>query len=417
MSNMGQDADCDTLLKREIVMTAHNRLLIIDDDPEMRALLRLFAERLGYSVEDGGAGDETLELFEETEPTVVFLDLNMPERDGVEMLRELSERGCKAPIVLTSGASERLLSATKRIGRDLGLMIPYVLNKPINERFLRGVLSKAWHNEFTPTPESLEQAIKNDEMVVHYQPKIGFGPDNDISIVGSEALVRWQHPAKGLIAPSSFINIAEESDLVGALTDSVLDQVITQMQNWSERSLELPVSINLSPVQLVDIDLPNALAGRLEKASLNPALMTFEVTEQTVYPNTTIAVDILTRMRLKGFGVSLDDFGSGFSSIAEIYRLPLSEVKIDRSITRAAEDDMDARKVFKAIVDLAHSFELEVCAEGVETERGVQYLRSVGCDTAQGFYFSKPLPAGHFYHYISKFQEDLASDRETLNIA
>ena len=350
-------------------------------------------------------------------PPSFFLDLSMPERDGVEMLRELAARGCNVPIVLTSGASERLLSASKRVGRELGLMIPYVLNKPINERYLRGVLSKAWQKDFDTTPEELEAAIERGEMVVHYQPKIGLEPNDEISVVGSEALVRWQHPSKGLQAPGNFVPIAEEYGLVGQLTDAVMHQVIIQMQAWSDRSLQLPVSINLSPVQLTDIELPNVLAGRMTEAGLDPTLLIFEITEQTVSPNSAIAVDILTRMRLKGFGISLDDFGSGYSSIAEIYRLPLSEVKIDRSITRAAEDDMDARKVMKAIVDLAHSFDLQVCAEGVETERGVHFLRSIDCDMVQGFHFSKPLPAMHFYHYISKMQADASNQREMVSVA
>lgn len=398
-------------------MTASNRLLIIDDDPELRTLLRLFSETLGYTVVEGGAGDETLDLYDEVQPTIIFLDLSMPERDGVEMLRELAARGCQAPIVIASGASERLLAASKRVGRELGLMIPYILTKPINERYLRGVLSKAWNKDFDTTPEELEAAIKRGEMVVHYQPKIGLDQDSEISVVGSEALVRWQHPTKGLQAPGRFVHIAEENGLVGLLTDAVMHEVIAQMQTWSERSLQLPVSINLSPAQLTDIELPNELSGRMEKAGLDPSLMIFEITEQTVSPNAAIAVDILTRMRLKGFGISLDDFGSGYSSIAEIYRLPLSEVKIDRSITRASEDDMDARKVMKAIVDLAHSFELSVCAEGVETERGVQFLKSINCNTAQGFYFSKPLPALHFYHYISKMQDDATDQREMVSVA
>ena len=398
-------------------MSASNRLLIIDDDPEIRTLLRLFSESLGYSVSEGDAGDDTLELYEQVRPTVIFLDLSMPNRDGVEMLRELAARDCDAPIVLTSGASERLLAASKRVGRELGLMIPYVLNKPINERFLRGVLSKAWHKDFDTTPDELEAAIGRGEMVVHYQPKIGLDPDDEISVVGSEALVRWQHPTKGLQAPGNFVHIAEEYDLVGMLTDEVMQQVITQMQTWSDRSLQLPVSINLSPVQLNDIELPNIMAGRMHDAGLDPSLMILEITEQTVSPNSAVAVDILTRMRLKGFGISLDDFGSGYSSIAEIYRLPLSEVKIDRSITRAAEDDMDARKVMKAIVDLAHSFDLKVCAEGVETERGVQFLRSINCDIVQGFHFSKPLPATHFYHYISKLQAETTDQREMVEVA
>ena len=390
-----------------------NRLLIIDDDPDIRVLFRIFAEALGYSVADTGDGQHVMEIFDRVVPTVVLLDLAMPEQDGVQILRELARRGCEAPIILTSGQNERILSATMRLGSDLGLNMPHTLTKPVSERDLRAALTKAWNHAFTPTPEELEHAIRDGQMVVHYQAKIGLDRAPEDSIVGSEALVRWQHPQKGLQMPVNFISVAEQAGLIGMLTDAVLDSVIEQLKTWNARGLYLPVSVNLSPSQLTDLDLPDHLAERLTSADLDPSMLIFEVTEQTVSPDKAIAIDILTRLRLKGFGISLDDFGAGYSSIAEIYRLPLSEVKIDRSITSAAEADHDARKVVRAIVDLAHSFDLKVCAEGIETEKGALFLKSIGCEMAQGYFFSKPLPATHFHHFVTK---TIKEGREPRNL-
>ncbi len=398
-------------------MVSPNRLLIIDDDHEIKTLFRIFAEALGYSVEQSEADQDLLETYDRLLPTVIMLDLAMPEKDGVEMLRELARRGCEAPIILTSGQSARVLAATKRLGSELGLNMPYSLTKPVSERDLRTVLTKTWNHSFTPSAEELEEAIKAGQMVVHFQAKIGLAQKGANSIVGSEALVRWQHPQRGLQPPGNFIPIAEEAGLIGLLTDAVLDNVIIQLQAWSERGLFLPVSVNLSPSQLTDLELPDRLADRLVETGLNPSLLTFEVTEQTVSPNKTTAIDILTRLRLKGFGVSLDDFGAGYSSIAEIYRLPLSEVKIDRSITFAAETDHDARKVVRAIVDLCHSFDLKVCAEGVETQKGALFLTSIGCEMAQGFYFAKPLPPAHFYQFVSKTIRAAADAKDLEEVA
>ena len=398
-------------------MNARNRLLIIDDDPDLRTLLRLFAESHGYSVAEGGAGDDTLELYAEVQPTIIFLDLSMPERDGVEMLRELAQRGCTAPIVLTSGASERLLAAAKRIGRELGLMIPYVLTKPINERYLRGVLSRAWQEDWTPTAEELEAAIAGDQMVVHYQPKLALHPQGGTSILGCEAIIRWQHPERGLQPPSRFMPVAEEWGLTTQLMDSMIDQVVMQMQDWGKDRLELPVSVGLSPAQLNNIDLPADFSGRLKKAGLDPAHMILQVTEPAIRANASVSIDILTRMLLKGFGIALDDFGAVGSSVSEIYRLPLSEVKIDHVITRAAEADLDARIVFKSFVDLAHAFGLKVCAKGVETERGAEYCRSIGCDAAQGFLFSPPLPAPEFVAFAKKAMVEGADVSPARNVA
>ncbi len=395
---------------------ALNRLLIIDDDPDVRALFRIFAETFGYAVTEGGNGTESLIEYDRVIPSVIILDLSMPEQDGVQILRELATRGCATPIILASGHNERVLSATQRLGSELGLNMAMTLTKPVSENALRAALSRTWNHAFVPTGGELEKAILSGELVVHYQPKIDLQA-KEAPVVGSEALVRWMHPQKGLQLPENFLSVAEQSGLTGELTDVVLEQVIAQLGEWFERDLNLPVAINLSTAQLTELDLPDRLEERMLDAGLDPALLQFEITEQTNLPDSSKVIDILARMRLKGFGITLDDFGAGYSSIAEIYRLPLTEVKVHESITVAAETDHDARKVMTAIVDLVHSFDIKVCAEGVESERSADFLRSIGCDKAQGHYFSRSLPPVHFRHYSSKMRLREDELREILTVA
>lgn len=383
-------------------MDSLNRLLIVDDDAAMRDFLSLMAEALGYEVRASGNASDFLHAFSETCPSVILLDLSMPERDGIEVLRDLAERGCKSSIVLTSGQNQRVLMSTQRLGTELGLSMVATLEKPVSERALRAVLSRTWTHAFNPTRADFIEAMEQGQIKVHYQPKVSLADGEGFVVVGAEALARWQHPKHGMVPPSRFVPLAEREGLIGDLTDIVLNHVIEQLVTWIERDIRLAISVNLSPGQLTELDLPDMLVERMTAAGLDPSLLVLEITEQTASPDFTRATDILTRLRLKGFRVSLDDFGAGYSSIAELYRMPLSEVKIDRSIIANAETDKDARKVVKAIVDLAHSFELTVCAEGVESEENAAFLQKVGCDWAQGYYFSEPLPPTHFAHFVSK---------------
>ena len=373
-------------------MNAQNRLLIIDDEPDLRSLLRIFAETYGYAVSEGGAGDDTLELFDEVDPTVIFLDLSMPERDGMEMLSELAQRNCASPIVLVSGASDRLLAAAKRVGRELGLKVPYVLSKPVNERYLRGVLAKAWQSDWTPSAREVDAAIEQGQMLVLYRPRLNLRPKSGGPVAGCEAVVHWRHPVRGLKPLPSFQSVVEEAGLMSRLTDMMVDQVFSEMQNWNQDGFKLPVAFGLSQEHLADVDLPGLLMARVEDAGIAPDQLVLQVNDAVIRPNAGVAVDTLARLLLKGFGICLDDFGADGSSVSDIYRLPVSEILIDLNLTRAAEVDMDARKVFQALVDLGHGFGLKVGARGLETERGISWLKGTGCDLAQGPVFSAPLP-------------------------
>ena len=244
--------------------------------------------------------------------------------------------------------------------------------------------------EQTELLRDLRCALEKGELELFYQPKI-HAPTGEIT--GAEALMRWQHPKLGLVGPSIFIPIAERYGLIGALGNWLIDEACRQIRTWRDGGLRMRVAINLSVHQLRQPDLVDRIARALKERDVNPGLLTCEITESVAMEDADGTIEIFKRLTQLGVSVSIDDFGTGHSSLAYLRKLPTSELKIDRSFVLDLETSEDARKVASAIINLAKSLDLKVVAEGVETEGQNKILREFGCDQLQGFLFAKPMSA------------------------
>jgi diguanylate cyclase (GGDEF)-like protein len=237
----------------------------------------------------------------------------------------------------------------------------------------------------------LRRAIEHDELVLHYQPKVSLSTGE---LTGVEALVRWQHPSRGLLGPDEFVPLAERTGAVADLTRWVVDRALEQHCAWREQGIDLPVAVNLAAANIVDVTLPGAVARLLKRHDVAGGRLECEISEHTVMADPVRASDVLAALRKLGVRLSLDDFGTGHSSLSYLKKLPLDEVKIDRSfVAGMAEDENDA-VIVRSTIDLARNLGLEVVAEGVETAEIMAVLAELRCDTAQGYYISRPLPAG-----------------------
>jgi diguanylate cyclase (GGDEF)-like protein/PAS domain S-box-containing protein len=237
----------------------------------------------------------------------------------------------------------------------------------------------------------LHSAIANGELALYYQPRIDFVSGN---IVGYEALLRWHHPHDGLIAPSVFIPIAEESDLIIPIGEWVINQACQQMKLWRESNFNIPsVAVNLSARQFFDDRLPQRVSQAITNAGMLPAQLELEITESILMANTEETMSLFAQLRQLGVKLSIDDFGTGFSSLSYLKRFHVDSLKIDHSFVRDIGTDTDDAAIVRAIVTLAHSLQLRVVAEGVETRAQLDFLRECGCEEAQGFFFAHPLPA------------------------
>ena len=281
-------------------------------------------------------------------------------------------------------ALARCAQQAARVAADAGGAQHQFFDEALNARAKDRVLLEA----------ELRQAIQNGQLCLHYQPKVDARSGR---LVGAEALVRWQHPERGLVSPGSFIPLAEECGLIGPLTDWVLHAACERLRAWSDQGLPaLPLSVNLPASSLADARLPEQLDDLMRHHGLQPAGLMLELTETMVMRDVAAASSVLERLRALGFGLSLDDFGTGYSSLSHLKRLPMNELKIDRAfITDVARGGRDAA-LAAAIVTLGSELGLQVVAEGVETRAQSEFLISRGCPLQQGYLFSRPVPQAAF---------------------
>ena len=370
-----------------------NRLLIIDDEPDIGAFVAEAAGDMGY---------ETSVIFDATEfqthysafnPTVIFLDLQMPKVDGIELLRWLAEAGCDADILIASGMDTRVVATAEQLGLSLGLKMAGTLAKPITLDQLEIRLARLKEQEIRLTRDALAQCIAAGNLVVHYQPKAVLkGPGRWI-IEGAEALVRWNHEEHGLIYPDKFLPLAEETGLIADLTDFVFRAAMEQTRVWFANGLYMELSVNLSAQFLTDLEFPDRLLTLINENNLDPAMLTLELTETAAMTDPDLTMDILARLRVKNVKLCIDDFGTGFSSLTHLYRMPFSELKIDTGFIRDMQTNPDAKSMVEALIYLAHKLQLSACAEGVENEPTLTMLEKMNCDCAQGYLIGEAVNA------------------------
>jgi EAL domain-containing protein (putative c-di-GMP-specific phosphodiesterase class I)/ActR/RegA family two-component response regulator len=237
---------------------------------------------------------------------------------------------------------------------------------------------------------ALRQAVKNREFVLHYQPKARL---EDGTIAGLEALLRWERPGRGLVPPGDFIPALEESGLIVDVGSWVIDAVCAQIGRWTRSGVgPLQVSLNVAGRQLMDGDVEGDVVRSMKAHDVPAQLLELELTESTLMVNTERTIATLENLRSRGVGISIDDFGTGYSSLAYLRRFPIDKLKIDISFIREITTNADDAAISLAIIQMAHSLNMDVIAEGVETEAQLSYLRRHRCDQMQGYYLSAPLP-------------------------
>jgi EAL domain-containing protein (putative c-di-GMP-specific phosphodiesterase class I) len=251
----------------------------------------------------------------------------------------------------------------------------------------------------------LRKALEANEVVLHYQPKIDLETGK---VVGAEALVRWQHPARGLIPPADFVPMAERTGLIRPLSRYVLDLALAQCREWRDAGLGLKVSVNLSARNLLDPHLPDDVSGLLAKWSVPAAFLELEITESTIMVDPKRAMEVLRRLHTMGIALSIDDFGTGYSSLAYLKELPVNELKIDRTFVQNMASNRGDAFIVRSTIDLAHNLRLQVVAEGVEDESTMDELTKLGCNIAQGFHIGRPVPPQEFAEWLAD-RDDVAT--------
>jgi hemerythrin-like metal-binding protein len=377
------------------------KILVVDDEEDICNTICAYARRLHQDSKYITDAEQFFHIYS-NDINVVVLDLFMPGIDGVELIRFLADKNSKASIILMSGKDSRVLHSAKIVAESRGLNVVGVLNKPFNREDINLLFTKIAgqnirqsikSNSGSITVEEMQEAIDREEIIPYFQPKVRIDTGEPI---GFEALARWLHPEKGLISPSIFIPLFEEYNLIGELTELMMEKTFFHTSEWIKDGLEVKLSINISPVLLKTLDTPEKILNLANKYSLDSSIVTLEVTESAMSEELANSLDILTRIRMKGFLLSIDDFGTGYSSMMQLNRAPFNELKVDQSFVKDIDVVEENRAICESTVDLAHKLNMTICAEGIETKAVWNILKGFYCTEGQGSYFGKPMPANDF---------------------
>jgi EAL domain-containing protein (putative c-di-GMP-specific phosphodiesterase class I) len=393
------------------------QILVLDDEPFILGLMARMLANMGFAgVQTCDSGETALAKLNKSAgaPNLILCDLNMPTMDGVEFLRELVGQGYEGSLILVSGEDQRALNATERLAQAHGIRVLGSLHKPVSPPALDELLSN-WSPARGGTPEvrkvysatRLRDAIASGELLNHYQPQVVVDTGE---FFGVECLVRWLHPEDGLVYPDQFVGVAEEHGLIDVLTRVVTVEAFEQLRRWRDSGLVQRLAINISMDNLASLDFVEFAVGRAAAATVPSQDVVFEVTESKLMRDTRAPLEILTRLRLKRFLLSIDDFGTGHSSLAQLRDMPFDELKIDRSFVHGASGEETARAIYSASLGLSRQLAMSTVAEGVEDRADWDFVRSSGCHVAQGYFIGKSMPPGELPRWHALWKERLKGE-------
>lgn len=394
----------------EIPKVACHSVLVVDDDLVVLQQMTDMLGTLGVAeVLTASNGIEAIKVMSarSSELEVLICDLNMPEMDGVELIRKFGQTGFKGGLILMSGADEKVLSTVSRLADLQGLRVLGQVQKPvmpdqISKLLARTVEAPKPKRQAAATPvvtrESILAGMAGNEFSIWFQPKV-----DAVSLrpAGFEALARWR-TGGNFIPPDIFITVAEHEGLIGELSKVLVITALVEGAKLFAAGFPLKIAINLSGRWLNELSLPEFMLAHTMLAGLRAEDVILEVTETGVMEDLTTALDVLTRLRLKGFGLSIDDFGIGYSSFEQLGRIPFTELKLDRSFVNKGTQDAAALAILEGSMDMARKLGLSTVAEGVETEAELELVRSLGCDRVQGYLIAKPMPVENLITWLNE---------------
>ena len=381
--------------------------LVVEDHVFQRqALCRLLRQTGIEAVLEAQDGDSALALLRarRSDEVLFITDLDMPNMDGIEFIRRLAGEALRLHLVIYSSQEPALLRSVHRLAEDLGLRLGGVLSKPASLEQIKALVDDLGGATSAPregaaalSGDEVREAFSDGRVVAYFQPKLSL---RDQRPVGCEALARVVYPGMDVVKPERFMTPLEGERLQQTLTDRMLAGALDLLLQTRDIAGDISVSVNLT---LPEVSLPRdaeRLAGAVAAAGVAPKSITLEVTETAVATDWALAVENLSRLRMKGFNLSVDDFGTGYSSLQQLLRLPFSELKVDQSFVRGIAEGSAAYALVESTLGMAEKLGLSTVAEGIETAAEARALRDLGCNLGQGYAFGKPMPAEEFIGWL-----------------
>lgn len=388
--------------------------LVVEDHDFQRQTVARMLRALGLlHVLEAADGRQALGLLWDGMPPsalvdIVVCDLDMPEMDGMELLRHIGQARRDTSVIISSAKERPLLASVEKMALAYGVWLLGVIEKPMTLAALGDLIARRDLPRVSPKPhavggpsfgiDEILRGMRHEQFETFYQPKAALASGRTI---GAEALARWRHPECGIVAPYAFIAALEQSGNIDALTFRMLHNAAVACSRWRLNGIDAAVSVNLSLVSLTDTTLADRVTAIVRSAGLAPCHMVLEITETATMTELAPALENLARLRMRGFGLAIDDYGTGFASMQQLTRVPFTELKIDQSFVTDYADNPSSRAVVESSVEMARRLNLRSVAEGVETQSDWNALHALGCDIAQGYFIARPMEEQAFLGFCA----------------
>lgn len=393
--------------------------LVVDDDADQRFLLAASLAKMGMTkVAEAGSGREALEKLGRDGGgyDILISDLQMPEIDGMELVRQIGQRRLPVSVILVTALAGDVLQSAAMMTEAYGVAILGTLEKPATKDKLFPLLARRQARAAARAPRAAPGYVPTTDEVLHgfagaqfepfFQPVLELATGR---IAGAEALARWRHPIHGVLGPEVFLPPLVRAGLLDELSWIMLALSAMEARRWQVAGFDMTVSVNVSAMSLADPGYAESVTEIVTAHGLEPSRMILELTETEAILNAGAALENVTRLRIKGFGLAVDDYGVGYSSMQELSRMPFTEIKVDRTFVKAAVADSRPRLMIEQIVSIARKLGLKIVAEGVETRAEREMLAGIGCDMIQGHFVAKALEGTEFLSWMREFRADAAS--------
>jgi EAL domain-containing protein (putative c-di-GMP-specific phosphodiesterase class I) len=382
--------------------------LVVEDDGFQRRTVARMLRSLGVlEVLEAKDGREGLTCMHSATPVdLVVCDLDMPEMDGMEFMRHLGRESSTAAVVISSAKDRSLAASVEKMALAYGVRLLGLMEKPVTLAGLEDIIARrdATEPQLKRPPglahaysiEEIRHGIAQQQFEPFYQPKVALKTGQ---VVGMEALARWRHPEHGLVTPEAFISMLELSGDIDTLTLGMVTGAAAACRRMQERGFDLTVSVNLSLTSLADTTMADHITRLVQSTGLEPRSVICEITETAAMTEIAPALENLARLRMRGFGLSVDDFGTGFSSLRQLMRVPFTELKVDQSFVTGCTEHSGLRILLESSVDMARKLGITSVAEGVETVADWRIVQASGCDLAQGYFIARPMDEAAFVDF------------------
>ena len=414
---MAHDADVLAMPVRSL------RFLVVDDDDDQRFLVAHTLLRVGMAnVVEAASGRAALEMLgrDGNAIDIVVTDLQMAGIDGMELVRRIGQRRLSVGVILLSALSGDLLQSAATMTEAYGVKLLGAIEKPPTKEKLFALLTRFRAPEalpvvcdrvgYMPTTEEVLDGFAAAQFVPYFQAIVDIESG---SVVGAEALARWEHPTHGVLGPELFIPPLARAGYLDELSWIMLALSAMEARSWQEAGVRTPVSVNVSATSLADPGYADSVTEIVSGHGIDPSQMILELTETEAIMNVAAALENVTRLRMKGFGLAVDDFGVGYSSLQELSRMPFTELKIDRTFVKGAVADERPRLLIQQTVGIARRLGLKIVAEGVENRAERDLLQQLGCDQIQGYLVARPMDGRTFLEWLRERRATVRGDGTT----